>query len=79
VWRDRGGIALIRHRWAVLMREPLNYEIARQRGSHRWMVAPGRKPFSFAYHDRVELKPRQVRDVLVCEVGLGESEALDLL
>lgn len=64
---------------AILMREPLNYRIVRQRGSHRWMVAPGRKSFSFAYHDRLELKPREVRDVLVSEVGLGESEALDLL
>jgi predicted RNA binding protein YcfA (HicA-like mRNA interferase family) len=64
---------------AILMREPLNYRVARQRGSHRWMVAPGRRSFPFAYHDRDELKPREVRRVLVCEVGLDDADALDLL
>jgi predicted RNA binding protein YcfA (HicA-like mRNA interferase family) len=64
---------------AILMREPLNYRIARQRGSHRWMVAPGRPSFTFPYHDRATLRPHQVKRVLVHEVGLEESEALDLL
>jgi predicted RNA binding protein YcfA (HicA-like mRNA interferase family) len=64
---------------AILMREPLNYRVARQRGSHRWMVAPGRPSFTFAAHDRDELRPRDVRDFLVCKAGLGEAEALDLL
>lgn len=64
---------------AVLMREPLNYRVVRQRGSHRRLAAPGRPSFTFAWHDREEIKPHQVRKVLVCEAGLGESEALDLL
>jgi predicted RNA binding protein YcfA (HicA-like mRNA interferase family) len=64
---------------AVLMREPLNYRVVRQRGSHRWLAAPERPSFTFAAHDREELRPRDVRDYLVCKVGLGESEALDLL
>lgn len=64
---------------AILRREPLNYEIARQRGSHRWMKAPGRKPFPFAFHDSRTLSPGEVRQVLVYEVGLGEDEARDLL
>lgn len=64
---------------AILMREPLNYRIARQRGSHRRLKAEGRRPFSFAFHDRDDLTPGEVRFVLVCEVGLDEAEALDLL
>ena len=64
---------------AVLMREPLNYRVARQRGSHRWMVAPGRKPLRFAFHDRDTVPPNKVRKILLSEVGLAEDEALDLL
>jgi predicted RNA binding protein YcfA (HicA-like mRNA interferase family) len=64
---------------AILLREPLNYRVARQRGSHRWMAAPGRPSFTFAYHDRRELRPSQVKRVLVDQVGLEEAEALDLL
>ena len=36
---------------AVLQREPLNYRVARQSGSHRRLEAPGRPSFSFAFHD----------------------------
>jgi predicted RNA binding protein YcfA (HicA-like mRNA interferase family) len=64
---------------AVLMREPLNYRVARQSGSHRRLKAPGRPSFTFAWHDRDEVSPGEVREVLVRTVGLAEHEALDLL
>jgi predicted RNA binding protein YcfA (HicA-like mRNA interferase family) len=64
---------------AILMREPLNYRIVRQTGSHRKLVAPGRPALRFAWHDRVELSPGEVRMVLVRQARLEESEALDLL
>jgi predicted RNA binding protein YcfA (HicA-like mRNA interferase family) len=64
---------------AVLMREPLNYRIVRQRGSHRWLAAPGRPSFTFGFHDRDEVQPHKVRKVLVEDAGLDEDEALDLL
>lgn len=64
---------------AILMREPLNYRIARQRGTHRTLVAPGRPRILFAFHDGRELSPGHVRHVLVKQVGLEEDEALDLL
>jgi predicted RNA binding protein YcfA (HicA-like mRNA interferase family) len=64
---------------AVLLREPLNYEIVRQRGSHRLLAAPGRPRFVFAFHDRRDLPGGLVRAVLVKDVGLEEEEALDLL
>lgn len=64
---------------AILMREPLNYEIVRQRGSHRILAAPGRRRFVFAFHDRENLPGGLVRSVLVKDVGLEEEEALDLL
>jgi predicted RNA binding protein YcfA (HicA-like mRNA interferase family) len=64
---------------AILMREPLNYRVARQKGSHRMMKAPGRPSFTYAYHDRRELRPHEVREVLLTHVQLEETEALDLL
>ena len=64
---------------AVLMREPLNYEIVRQRGSHRRLKASGRPPLTFAFHDRVELGPMAVRKILCKDVGLEQDEALKLL
>ena len=64
---------------AVLMREPLNYEIVRQRGSHRRLKAPGRPPLTFAFHDRATVGPGLVRKVLCRDVGLSEAEALKVL
>lgn len=64
---------------AILMREPLNYRIVRQRGSHRTLAAPGRPRILFAFHDSRDLAPGHVRDVLVKQAGLEEEEALDLL
>lgn len=64
---------------ALLMREPLGYRIVRQRGSHRVLAAPGRPRLIYAFHDRQEIPPGIVRDVLVKQVGLEEQDALDLL
>jgi predicted RNA binding protein YcfA (HicA-like mRNA interferase family) len=64
---------------AVLTREPLNYEIVRQRGSHRRLKAPGRPPITFAFHDGATVAPGLVRKILCRDVGLGEDEALELL
>ena len=64
---------------AVLTREPLNYEIVRQRGSHRRLKAPGRPSITFAYHDRRSLSPGAVKAVLCQDVGLAENDALKLL
>ena len=64
---------------AILMREPLNYRVVRQRGSHRWLAASGRPSFTFAFHNGTELLPREVRKVLVKDAGLAEADARDLL
>ena len=64
---------------AVLTREPLSYEVVRQRGSHRRLKAPGRPPITFAFHDGATIAPGLVRKILCRDVGLGEDEALKLL
>lgn len=60
-------------------REPLSYEIARQRGSHGRLKSPGRPSITFAFHDRATVAPGLVRKILCRDVGLGEDEALKLL
>jgi predicted RNA binding protein YcfA (HicA-like mRNA interferase family) len=64
---------------AILTREPLNYRVVRQTGSHRRLKAQDRPPITFAFHDSRTLRPWQVRDVLVSQVGLAETEALSLI
>ena len=63
----------------VLMSEPMGYAEVRRSGSHRRLKADGRPPLTWAYHDRRELSPIEVRRVLVSQVGLEESEALGLI
>lgn len=57
----------------------LGYEIERQRGSHRRLVAPDWPDLTFAFHDGVSLAPGVVRDILVKQVGLDRDEALRLV
>ena len=64
---------------AALEREPLNYRVSRQSGSHRRMEAPGRPPLTFAFHDSATIPSGLVRKVLVRDVGLAEDEARKLL
>ena len=64
---------------AVLMREPLSYQVVRQRGSHRRLKAQARPSITFAFHDGATIAPGLVRKILCRDVGLGEDEALKLL
>ena len=53
----------------AVLQGKLGYEIERQRGSHRRLVAEGRPPLTFAFHDSESLSPGVVRDILVKQVG----------
>jgi predicted RNA binding protein YcfA (HicA-like mRNA interferase family) len=66
---------------AVLQRKPLNYKVARQKGSHRRLEAPGRPSFTFtfAFHDKATINPSLVRKILTRDIGLAEDEARKLL
>jgi predicted RNA binding protein YcfA (HicA-like mRNA interferase family) len=65
---------------AILQREPLAYRVVRRAGSHRRLESPnGYRPITFAYHDRRTLGPREVRAILVGQVGLPEADALALV
>jgi predicted RNA binding protein YcfA (HicA-like mRNA interferase family) len=49
---------------AVLTREPLSYEIVRQRGSRRRLKAPGRPPITFTFDDGAAVAPGLLRKIL---------------
>jgi len=68
------GRALLR----VLTRD-LGYEVARQKGSHRTLRAPGRPQILFAFHNGESVRPHLVHAVLCKQVGLDVDEALALL
>lgn len=46
---------------AVLCREPLNYRVVRQVGSHRRLEAPNRPALMLAFHERTTIAPGLVR------------------
>lgn len=64
---------------AVLRREPLGYQEARRKGSHRVLRASGRPDLRFSYHDGATVPPGVVRHYLVKVIGLDDDEALRLL
>jgi predicted RNA binding protein YcfA (HicA-like mRNA interferase family) len=65
---------------AVLQREPLNYAVVRQSGSHRKLESEsGYPPIGLSYHDKATVPPGVVRKYLVTLIGLSEKEALELL
>ena len=64
----------------VLLREPLDYEIARQNGSHRKLESSNGYPtLGFSFHDGVTVPGGAVKKILVKDVGLVEDEARALI
>ncbi len=65
---------------AILRRNPLSYEVVRQKGSHRRLESDaGDPPIGFWCHDREELSGSVVKEILVKQVGLSEAEARTLV
>lgn len=63
----------------VLTRPPLNYDVVRQKGSHRSLRVTGRAPLTFHYAEADDVPGGLVRKFLVEQAGLDEQEALDLV
>lgn len=57
----------------------IGYTQVRQTGSHRKLVAPGRKPIGFSFHNRDDVPPRALRRMLVDLAGLTDEEVDDLI
>lgn len=64
----------------VLLREPLDYEIVRQSGSHRKLESRNGYPDTgFSFHDGATIPGGAVKKILVKDIGLDEDEARELL
>ncbi len=64
----------------VLKRKPLCYRVVAQTGSHRKLESDkGYPPIDFVFHDKVEVPPGLVRQMLCHHIGLTEKEAKDLI
>lgn len=65
---------------SILCRKPLEYEVVRQKGSHRVLESRNGYPWLlFSFHDGQTLPPGLVRKVLMDDVGLTLDEAKGLL
>ena len=65
--------------YRILARDPLNYSITRQDGSHRTLEAEGRPVLHLSFHDSQELPGGMVRKILCKDIGLSQDEARKLL
>jgi predicted RNA binding protein YcfA (HicA-like mRNA interferase family) len=64
----------------ILLRKPLEYEIERQKGSHRTMTSSnGFGRLLFSGHEGDEVGPTRIKKILVDQVGLTEEQAIRLL
>lgn len=64
----------------ILKRAPLNYTIARKKGSHRTMYSDaGFGRVMLSAHEGHEMSKTHVKQLFVDQVGLSVEEALELL
>jgi predicted RNA binding protein YcfA (HicA-like mRNA interferase family) len=65
---------------SILQRQPLEYRVARSRGSHTRLESQNGYPsLTFAFHDGDTVPAGAVRKILCKDVGLSEEEALRLV
>ncbi|WP_420610618.1 type II toxin-antitoxin system HicA family toxin [Candidatus Poriferisodalis sp.] len=73
------SLPALKAREVLRLLKKVGYQEARRSGSHRKLVAEGRLPIGFAYHDGVDVPPHQLRRMLVDRAGLTNAEIADLL
>lgn len=71
--------AMKARRLLAMLTQQLGYVVVRHEGSHRKLTAPGRPDLTFAFHDGVEIGGVAVRRIMVRQVGLSETEALEVI
>ena len=66
--------------YRLLTSSPLNYRLSKIKGgSHRKLVADGRKSITFYWHDSVEISGYIIRDLMINRALLSEEEAFKLV
>lgn len=66
--------------YRLLTSNPLNYRLSKNKGgSHRTLIADGRKSITFYWHDSVEISGYIIRDLMINRALLSEEEAFKLV
>ena len=66
--------------YRLLTSSPLNYRLSKIKGgSHRTLIADGRKSITFYWHDSVEISGYIIRDLMINRTLLSEEEAFKLV
>ncbi len=66
--------------YRLLTSSPLNYRLSKIKGgSHRTLIADGRKSITFYWHDSVEISGYIIRDLMINRALLSEEEAFKLV
>ena len=66
--------------YRLLTTSPLNYRLSKIKGgSHRTLIADGRKSITFYWHDSVEISGYIIRDLMINRALLSEEEAFKLV
>ena len=66
--------------YRLLTSNPLNYRLSKIKGgSHRTLIADGRKSITFYWHDSVEISGYIIRDLMINRALLSEEEAFKLV
>ena len=66
--------------YRLLTSNPLNYRLEKSKGgSHRKLVADGRKSITFYWHDSGEISGYIIRDLMINRALLSEEEAFKLV
>jgi predicted RNA binding protein YcfA (HicA-like mRNA interferase family) len=74
------GFSAMRARSVLrLLQREFGYTVVRRSGSHRILKAPDRPRIIFAFHDKDEVGPSLLRDILVKQVGLSLEEAKEVV
>lgn len=63
----------------ILKRNPLNYEVTRQSGSHKTLESRNYPRLTFSFRDSQEISGGVVSDILIKQVGLSPEEARRLV
>jgi predicted RNA binding protein YcfA (HicA-like mRNA interferase family) len=64
---------------ALLFREPLNYYIVSQRGSHRKLKSKSYPTIQYSFHNSRELSGIEIKKILITVIGLSLEQGLELI
>jgi predicted RNA binding protein YcfA (HicA-like mRNA interferase family) len=63
----------------ILCREPLNYYIVSQRGSHKKLKSKNYPTIQYCFHNSREISGIEIKKILITVIGLTLEQELELI